>query len=72
MTLLTLPFCMPLVEHCGLEPVCFGVLFLISTQLGLLVPPCGLLLFTMKTMAQSTSRSARSTATPAPTWSSAC
>ena len=48
MMLITLPFFMPLVSQLGVDPVWFGVLFLICMQLGLLTPPFGLLLFTMK------------------------
>jgi tripartite ATP-independent transporter DctM subunit len=51
MMLLTLPFFMPLVQHYNLEPIWFGVLYLIAMQLGLLTPPFGLLLFTMKSVA---------------------
>jgi len=51
MMLLTLPFFMPLVEHYAFEPIWFGVLYLIAMQLGLLTPPFGLLLFTMKSVA---------------------
>jgi tripartite ATP-independent transporter DctM subunit len=51
MMLLTLPFFMPLVEHYGFEPIWYGVLYLIAMQLGLLTPPFGLLLFTMKSVA---------------------
>jgi tripartite ATP-independent transporter DctM subunit len=51
MMLITLPFFMPLVQRYGIEPVWFGVLFLICMQLGLLTPPFGLLLFTMKGVA---------------------
>jgi tripartite ATP-independent transporter DctM subunit len=51
MMLITLPFFMPLVQQFGLDPVWFGVLFLICMQLGLLTPPFGLLLFTMKGVA---------------------
>ena len=35
----------------GVDPIWFGVLFLICMQLGLLTPPFGLLLFTMKGVA---------------------
>jgi TRAP-type mannitol/chloroaromatic compound transport system permease large subunit len=42
---------MPLVQHYGFDPVWFGVLFLICMQLGLLTPPFGMLLFTMKSVA---------------------
>jgi tripartite ATP-independent transporter DctM subunit len=51
MMLITLPFFMPLVAQLGVDPVWFGVLFLICMQLGLLTPPFGLLLFTMKGVA---------------------
>jgi tripartite ATP-independent transporter DctM subunit len=51
MMLLTLPFFMPIVQSMGIDPVWFGVLFLIAMQLGLLTPPFGLLLFTMKSVA---------------------
>jgi tripartite ATP-independent transporter DctM subunit len=51
MMLLTLPFFMPIVQSMGIDPVWFGVLFLIAMQLGLLSPPFGLLVFTMKSVA---------------------
>ncbi|MBM3571666.1 MAG: TRAP transporter large permease subunit, partial [Alphaproteobacteria bacterium] len=51
MMLITLPFFMPLVQHFQFDPVWFGVLFLICMQLGLLTPPFGMLLFTMKGVA---------------------
>jgi tripartite ATP-independent transporter DctM subunit len=51
MMLITLPFFMPLVQSHHIDPVWFGVLFLICMQLGLLTPPFGLLLFTMKGVA---------------------
>jgi TRAP-type mannitol/chloroaromatic compound transport system permease large subunit len=51
MMLITLPFFMPLVTNLQIDPVWFGVLFLICMQFGLLSPPFGLLLFTMKGVA---------------------
>jgi tripartite ATP-independent transporter DctM subunit len=51
MMLITLPIYMPLVQKYGVDPVWFGVLFLICMQLGLLLPPHGLLLMTMKSVA---------------------
>jgi tripartite ATP-independent transporter DctM subunit len=51
MMLICLPFFMPLVALYGFDPVWFGVLFLICMQLGLLTPPVGMLLFTMKSVA---------------------
>jgi tripartite ATP-independent transporter DctM subunit len=51
MMLITLPIYMPLVLKYGIDPVWFGVMFLICMQLGLLLPPHGLLLMTMKGVA---------------------
>jgi len=51
MMLITLPVFMPLVLKLGIDPVWFGVLFLICMQLGLLLPPHGLLLMTMRGVA---------------------
>jgi tripartite ATP-independent transporter DctM subunit len=51
MMLITLPVFMPLVHSLGLDLVWFGVLFLICMQLGLLLPPHGLLLMTMRGVA---------------------
>ena len=51
MMLITLPFYMPLVQLYGFDTVWFGVIYLICMQLGLLTPPFGLLLFTMKSVA---------------------
>jgi tripartite ATP-independent transporter DctM subunit len=48
MMLITLPVFMPIVQRIGIDPIWFGVLFLICMQLGLLLPPHGLLLMTMK------------------------
>ena len=51
MMLITLPFFMPLVQHFGWDPLWFGVVYLICMQLGLLTPPFGMLLFTMRGVA---------------------
>jgi TRAP-type mannitol/chloroaromatic compound transport system permease large subunit len=51
MMLITLPVFMPLVSQLGVDPIWFGVLFLICMQLGLLLPPHGLLLMTMRGVA---------------------
>ena len=48
MMLITLPIFMPVVQTFGIDLVWFGVMFLICMQLGLLLPPHGLLLMTMK------------------------
>src|SRR5690625_1631319 len=52
--LITLPFYMPLVQMFGFDPIWFGVLYMMCMQLGLLTPPLGMLLFTMRGVAPST------------------
>ena len=51
MMMITLPIFMPIVQQMGVDLVWFGVMFLICMQLGLLMPPHGLLLMTMKGVA---------------------
>ena len=48
MMLITLPVFMPIVQRLDIDLIWFGVLYLICMQLGLLLPPHGLLLMTMK------------------------
>ena len=51
MMLITLPIFMPVVQKLGIDLVWFGVMYLICMQLGLMLPPHGLLLMTMKGVA---------------------
>ena len=51
MMLITLPVFMPIVQRLDIDLIWFGVLYLICMQLGLLLPPHGLLLMTMKGVA---------------------
>jgi tripartite ATP-independent transporter DctM subunit len=51
MMLITLPVFMPIVQRLDFDLIWFGVLYLICMQLGLLLPPHGLLLMTMKGVA---------------------
>ena len=51
MMMITLPIFMPVVQAMNIDLVWFGVMFLICMQLGLLMPPHGLLLMTMKGVA---------------------
>ena len=51
MMMITLPVFMPLVRLLHIDLIWFGVLYLICMQLGLLLPPHGLLLMTMKGVA---------------------
>ena len=56
MMMITLPIFMPIVNTLGIDPVWFGVLFLVCMQLGLLLPPHGLLLMTMRGVAPASVR----------------
>ncbi|MCC6611708.1 MAG: TRAP transporter large permease subunit [Burkholderiales bacterium] len=51
MMMITLPIFMPLVQKFGVDLVWFGVMYLICMQLGMLLPPHGMLLMTMKGVA---------------------
>jgi tripartite ATP-independent transporter DctM subunit len=51
MMLITLPVFMPIIQRLEVDLIWFGVLYLICMQLGLLLPPHGLLLMTMKGVA---------------------
>ena len=51
MMLITLPVFMPIVQRLEVDLIWFGVLYLICMQLGLLLPPHGLLLMTMRGVA---------------------
>jgi C4-dicarboxylate transporter DctM subunit len=49
-TLLTVPIFVPLIKSLGFDPIWFGVLFCINTQIGLITPPMGVDLFATKTI----------------------
>jgi TRAP-type mannitol/chloroaromatic compound transport system permease large subunit len=51
MMMITLPIFMPVVLALNIDLVWFGVMYLICMQLGLLLPPHGLLLMTMRGVA---------------------
>ncbi|CAH0343829.1 TRAP transporter large permease subunit [Bacillus sp. CECT 9360] len=45
--LILTPVLMPIVEHAGIDPVYFGVLFILNNAIGLLTPPVGTVLNVM-------------------------
>jgi tripartite ATP-independent transporter DctM subunit len=53
MMMITLPIFMPLVQSLGIDVIWFGIMFLICMQMGLLLPPHGLLIMTMRGVAPS-------------------
>lgn len=48
MIMLVAPLAMPIVETMGIEPIWFGIVFLLSMEIGFTTPPFGLLNFVMK------------------------
>ena len=51
MMMITLPIFVPIINLLSIDPVWFGVMYLVCMQLGLLLPPHGLLLMTMRGVA---------------------
>lgn len=49
-TLLTVPIFVPLIVSLGFDPIWFGVIFCVNTQIGLITPPMGVDLFAIKTV----------------------
>lgn len=49
-TLLTVPIFVPLIVSLGMDPIWFGVIFCVNTQIGLITPPMGVDLFAVKTI----------------------
>jgi len=66
MMMITLPFFMPLVRTLGIDQVWFGILMLLTLEIGFTTPPFGLLLFVMKGVAppETTMRTIIAAATP--------
>jgi tripartite ATP-independent transporter DctM subunit len=48
--LLTIPIVFPIVTGLGLDPVWFGVLVVVTVQIGLIAPPVGIICFIMNNM----------------------
>jgi C4-dicarboxylate transporter DctM subunit len=49
-TLLTVPIFVPLIIAGGYDPIWFGVIFVVNTEIGLITPPMGINLFAIKTI----------------------
>lgn len=49
-TLLTIPIFVPLIIKMGMDPIWFGVIFTVNTQIGLITPPMGIDLFAVRTV----------------------
>lgn len=49
-TFLTVPVFVPLITQLGFDPIWFGVLFVVMTEVGLITPPMGVNLFYVRTV----------------------
>jgi C4-dicarboxylate transporter, DctM subunit len=47
-TFVTIPIFVPLITNLGFDPLWFGIVFVVNTQIGCITPPMGLDLFTVK------------------------
>ena len=52
MVLLTLPFVFPIIKALGFDPVWFGVLVVLTLEMGLISPPVGVNVFIVKSVAR--------------------
>lgn len=52
MILLTIPIFFPLITEAGIDPVWFGILVVVTVEMGLLTPPVGMNLFVVKDAAK--------------------
>jgi C4-dicarboxylate transporter DctM subunit len=50
MVLLTIPIFFPIVVGLGFDPIWFGVLVVVTVEIGLIAPPVGIICFIMNNM----------------------
>ena len=55
MILLTVPLYMPTVRALGIDPILFGVLIMLSWQIGMIAPPVGMIAFVAKSTIKTVS-----------------
>ena len=55
--LITLPFVLPIVVHLGYDPVWWGIMNIVIIELGMIVPPIGIIVFILHAMAPQISLS---------------
>ena len=55
--LITLPFVLPIIVHLGYDPVWWGIMNVVIIELGMIVPPIGIIVFILHAMAPQISLS---------------
>ncbi|HZP79894.1 MAG TPA: TRAP transporter permease [Pseudolabrys sp.] len=52
MVILTIPIIFPVIMHLGFDPIWFGVIIVMTVELGLIHPPVGMIVFVIKSVVQ--------------------
>jgi len=55
MVILTVPIIFPVIVHLGFNPIWFGVIIVMTVELGLIHPPVGMIVFVIKSVVQDVS-----------------
>ncbi len=52
MVILTIPIIFPVIVHLGFDPIWFGIIIVMTVELGLIHPPVGMIVFVIKSVVQ--------------------
>jgi len=52
MIILTIPIIFPVITHLGFDPIWFGVIIVMTVELGLIHPPVGMNIFVIKSVVE--------------------
>jgi TRAP-type C4-dicarboxylate transport system permease large subunit len=52
MVILTVPIIFPVIKELGFDPIWFGVIIVMTVELGLIHPPVGMVVFVIKSVIQ--------------------
>jgi tripartite ATP-independent transporter DctM subunit len=55
MVILTVPIIFPVMMHLGFDPIWFGIIIVMTVELGLIHPPVGMIVFVIKSVVQEVS-----------------
>src|SRR5438445_9898820 len=55
MTILSVPTIYPVISHLGFDPIWFGVIIVMTVELGLIHPPVGMNVFVIKSVVKDVS-----------------
>jgi TRAP-type C4-dicarboxylate transport system permease large subunit len=50
MVILTIPIIFPVIVHLGFDPIWFGIIIVMTVELGLIHPPVGMIVFVIKSV----------------------